>query len=193
VSITVYRLPFPGVVAHHLSDFQGRLRATTSVESVYFICICICAHQTGYGGQWGGTEAPRRSYGFRLPGHPGILATLPDESRYGEKEVIKCVWFMFNVFARVVPLGDPTPSDGCCQMDGMSSRRAFASCFFLSSCCQLPLFGTSVSLITRSFVFLCIPCWLSATRIRSIWFSFCLLRLMYWYRRPQIFRWYLLP
>jgi hypothetical protein len=51
VSITVYRLPFPGVVARHLNDFQGRLRAITSVESVYF--ICICAHQTGYGGQWG--------------------------------------------------------------------------------------------------------------------------------------------
>jgi hypothetical protein len=51
VSITVYRLPFPGVVARQLNDFQGRLRAITSVESVYF--ICICAHQTGYGGQWG--------------------------------------------------------------------------------------------------------------------------------------------
>jgi hypothetical protein len=51
VSFAVYRLPFPGVAAHHLSDFQGRLRATTSVESVYF--ICICAHQTGYRGQWG--------------------------------------------------------------------------------------------------------------------------------------------
>jgi hypothetical protein len=51
VLITVYRLPFPGVVARHLNVFQGRLRAITSVESVYF--ICICAHQTGYGGQWG--------------------------------------------------------------------------------------------------------------------------------------------
>ena len=26
---------------------------------------------------------------LRLPGHHGILATLPDESRYGEKEVKK--------------------------------------------------------------------------------------------------------
>ena len=26
---------------------------------------------------------------LRLPGHPGIMATLPDESRYGEKEVKK--------------------------------------------------------------------------------------------------------
>ena len=47
------------------------------------------------------------------------------------------------------------------------------------------------SLITRSFVLLCIPCWLSATRVRSIcFFFFCLLRLMYWYRRPQRCRWY---
>jgi hypothetical protein len=50
-SITVNRLSFSGVVAHHLNDFQGRLRAIISVESVYF--ICICAHQIGYGGQWG--------------------------------------------------------------------------------------------------------------------------------------------
>jgi hypothetical protein len=80
-------------------------------------------------------------------------------------------------------------------------RHAFSTCFrqLLLPFSLLPIAPfwyfreLRTSLITRSFVLLCIPCWLPATRTRSICFFFCLLRLMYWYLRPQRFRWYLLP
>ena len=48
---------------------------------------------------------------LRIPGHRGILATLPDESRYGENRGKKVFGLWFNASARVVPLGDPTPRD----------------------------------------------------------------------------------
>ena len=66
---------------------------------------------------------------LRLPGHRVRAARLPGESRYGENRGKKMFGLWFNVSARVVPLGDLTPSDRCCAI---GSVPFFEVGFFLS-------------------------------------------------------------
>ena len=73
---------------------------------------------------------------LRPPGHPGILATPPDESRYGEQEVKSVFELYFCVCARVVTLGDLTPRDECCHMDDVPSLGGgMAYLLFPRTCC----------------------------------------------------------
>ena len=109
---------------------------------------------------------------------------VPDESRYGENRG-KHLWFMFQRPCPRSPTRRPDTQRWvlraakwtACLLDVL---LPVASSFLLVANCPFLVLPRELrtSLITRSFVLLCIPCWLSAPRARSICFFFCLLRLM---------------
>jgi hypothetical protein len=128
---------------------------------------------------------------LRFPDHRVRAPRLPDESRYGENRGKKCLSYVFKAMPAYC-CNSPTRRPDTQRWVLPYSLHVFPTCFcqLLLPFLLLPVASfwyfreLRTSLITRSFLLLCIPCWLSAPRTRSICFFFCLLPLMYCFFPP---------